>query len=379
MSETLKLAITALVSFTTGGAMGSLLTEWFRRRRGRTRAIPLIERVNRNPVATELKGIQLFRVPSQAGEVPTGIKNIREYQLTLRNSSDKDLRGAEIQFEFSSSDVEPWASRPAVSNAALQRAAGAPSEPWKKAVRWLIPQFPPGDSVEFSFQVVDPETDKYEAVLYNVDNAVLKRTRGEPTEGSDLLIKTHDTILYMLLGILGAAATLSGHYLFGHLGQVAPTALRSADETQIEQTITESQKLKYTGVFRDPKGFDRSRLSAYWVSAAQGGEAMDRIIGAAERLAKYDLNYGPESKSDRFQVYQVNLLSPEFARASTAETWYLTTYWNGTRVQGCTPNFDGGATYTLRKIEGRWLIQSEHGLIDGPDECAIRGQGARAK
>lgn len=97
--------LTLLVALLAGGAMGALITERFRRRRGRTRAIPVIERVNRNPVASELKGIKLFRLPAGPGEAPVEINNIREYQLTLRNTSDRDLRGAEIQFEFSSAST----------------------------------------------------------------------------------------------------------------------------------------------------------------------------------------------------------------------------------------------------------------------------------
>ena len=158
--------VALLFALLGGGAMGALITERFRRRRGRTRAIPVIERVNRNPVASELRGIKLFRVPAKPGEAPVEINNVREYQLTLRNTSDKDLRGAEIQFEFSSEDVEPWVSRPVLSKAALKRMEGAPSEPWKKALRWQVPQFPPGDSIEFSFQVVDPATEEYEVARY---------------------------------------------------------------------------------------------------------------------------------------------------------------------------------------------------------------------
>jgi hypothetical protein len=379
---------TFLVGLLGGGAAGALITEGFRRRRGRTRAIPLIERVNRNPVASELKGIKLFRLPAGPGEAPAEIKNIREYQLTLRNTSDKDLRGAEIQFEFSSEDVEPWVSRPVLSKAALKRMEGAPNEPWKKAMRWQVPQFPPGDSVEFNFQVVDPATDGYEVALYNIDNVVLKRTEGEPSEKSATLVMHSASLVVVVLVslFLALVANLAGMLLFRPSAAISPGSQahaasppKSADVTQIEQAVMESQRLKYTGLYRDPKGFERSRLSAYWVSSAQGGEATADIIGSAERLAKYDLKYGPESKPDRFEVYSVELLSPEFAEASTLETWYLAAYWNDVRIQGCTPNFDGVASYKLRRIDGRWLIQSESSTIHGPDDCAIRSRGDHAK
>jgi len=378
--------IALLVAVLSGGAMGALITERFRRRRGRTRTIPLIERVNRNPVASELKGIKLFRLPAGPGETPVEINNIREYQLTLRNTSDRDLRGAEIQFEFSSEDVEPWVSRPVLSKAALKRMEGAPSEPWKKAMRWQVPQFPPGDSVEFSFQVVDPATEEYEVVLYNIDNVVLKRTQGEPTEKSASLLALIQIITGILVGAATVAVLVIASYEGGRLAfrrsatispadgsqvQTAPP-LKSADETGIEQIVTASQRFKYLVLFRDPKGLDRSAMSTYWIPAAQGGEASERIAAAAQRLAEHNLKYGPESKSDRFEVLKPRLPSPEYAKVSTFETWYLTVYRNDAQVQRCAPNFDFGGLYELRKINGRWLIQSERGLIDGPDDCATR-------
>ena len=382
--------VALLFALLGGGAMGALITERFRRR-GRTRAIPVIERVNRNPVASELKGIKLFRLPAGPGEAPVEINKIREYQLTLRNTSDKDLRGSEIQFEFSSEDVEPWVSRPVLSKAALKRMEGAPSEPWKKAMRWQVPQFPPGDSVEFSFQVVDPATKEYEVALYNIDNVVLKRTQGEPTEKSIsplLQALQGAAITAMLMAIMAVIAYEAGKPLFRHLATTSPedgprvqtaSPPKSADEAEIEQVVTASQKFKYLGLFRDPKGLDRSALSTYWIPAAQGGEASEKIVAAAQRLAEHNLKYGPESKSDRFEVLKPRLLSPEYAKVSTFETWYLTACRNGAQVQGCTPNFDGGGLYELRKINGRWLIQSEHGLIRGPDECAIQSQSKRGK
>jgi hypothetical protein len=262
---------------------------------------------------------------------------------------------------------------------------GAPNEPWKKAMRWQVPQFPPGDSVEFSFQVVDPTTEGYEVALYNVDNVVLKRTQGEPTEKSAFLVM-HQAVAFIVVGLLAAFIYQAGMFLFRSSAAIPPgsqaqtaSPAKSADQTQIEQTVTESQKLKYMGVCRDPKGFDRSRLAAYWVSSAQGGEAIDAIIGSAQHLAKYDVKYGPESKLDRFEVVSVELLSPEFAEASTLETWYLAAYWNDVRIQGCTPNFHGATSYKLQKPDGRWLIQSESSTINGPDECAIRSRGDHAK
>jgi len=372
-----------LVALLGGGAMGALITEWFRRRRARTSAIPLIERVNRNPVASELKGIKLFRLSTDPDGPPIEIKNIREYQLTLRNSSSRDLRGAEIQFEFSSEDVEPWVSRPALSKTALKRVEGVPTEPWKKAMRWQIPQFPPKDSIEFNFQVVDPVTEKYEVALYNADNIVLRRNEGEPLEKSFLTSPNTIAIATATFGLcfllLLSFGEVIGRLIYRPSVVVSPvtqndasSSARAAEELLIRHVIAESQRLKYLELLRDPNGFDRRRLAAYFVPSAQGGEATERIIGVAERLTKYGLKYGPESTANRFEVVDVKLLSPEYAKALTAETWFLTAYRNGDRIQECTPNFDGGGSYELRKIDGRWLIQAEHSTIDGPADCEIR-------
>ena len=108
MLEIAKLVVT----FLSGGFAGSLLTEWFRRRRSRVQSIPLIERVNRlvNP---ELEGITLAR-RSSTGSPLEELKSLREYQLTMRNDSSVHLQDADVQFDFPADDVVGVASRPRV-------------------------------------------------------------------------------------------------------------------------------------------------------------------------------------------------------------------------------------------------------------------------
>ena len=80
---------TILVSLAGGGAAGALLNEWFRRRRDRVQSIPLIERVNRL-ISPELKGFTLARVVgSSTNRGLEEVKNLREYQLTIRNTSTR--------------------------------------------------------------------------------------------------------------------------------------------------------------------------------------------------------------------------------------------------------------------------------------------------
>src|SRR5450432_1956871 len=103
--ETLKIVL----SLIGGGLAGAVLNELFRRRNSRVQPIPLIERVNR-VVSPTLKDFTLARVTGGPGNRQLEeIKNLREYQFTLRNTSPIHLQNVEIQFEFPTEDVEGWA------------------------------------------------------------------------------------------------------------------------------------------------------------------------------------------------------------------------------------------------------------------------------
>ena len=142
-----------------GGAAGALLNDWFRRRSARLQSIPLIERVNRL-VGPELKGFTLARVSGDAQDRRLEeIKRVREYQLTLRNTSSVHLHQIEVQFEFPTEDVEGRAERPARSKTTPVAVEPAITEPWKKGIRWRIPELPSTDSIEFTFRAVDPASD----------------------------------------------------------------------------------------------------------------------------------------------------------------------------------------------------------------------------
>ena len=176
MLEILKLVVSILF----GGAAGAFLNEWFRRRKGKVQRISLIERVNRsaNP---ELEGITLARM---VGEEPLRhleeLANLREYQLTLRNTSSINLQNIEIQFEFPSTDVEAWVSRPSMSKTALVPIEADPTAQGETTFRWRIPHLPAGDSIEFTFRAVNPPSGNYEVALYNSDAVIIEKVIGEP-------------------------------------------------------------------------------------------------------------------------------------------------------------------------------------------------------
>jgi hypothetical protein len=172
MMETLKI----LASILGGGLAGAFINEWFRRRREKVQRIQLIERANR-PVSP-LEGFTLARVTSGSDQALEEVKNLREYQLTMRNSTSTHLENAEIQFEFPAEDVQALFSLPALSRTPLV-SKDAASKKGTKAFRWIIPHFPAGDSVEFTFRAVAPSSDKYEVALYYV-GIIFEKIVGEP-------------------------------------------------------------------------------------------------------------------------------------------------------------------------------------------------------
>ena len=158
------------------------MNEWFRRKNSKLQSIPLIERVNRL-VGPKLEGFTLARVSGDAqNQRLEEVRNVREYQLTLRNTASVHLQEVEIQFEFPTEDVEGWASRPTLSKTAPVPIEAVVTSPWQKGFRWRIPHLPSTDSIEFGFKAVNPPSPDYEVALYNVDRVVVSRSQGEPTE-----------------------------------------------------------------------------------------------------------------------------------------------------------------------------------------------------
>lgn len=227
-----------MASILGGGLVGAFLIEWFRRRRVRVHAIQLIERVNRQ-VSPELRGFTVARVV----ETPTDrkleeLKNLREYHLTMRNTSPVTLQDAEVQFEFPADDVQAWASRPALSTTALVEVEATATLPWKKAYRWIIPHLPTGDSVEFTFRAVEPTSDSYEAVLYNSKGMVFERLSGEPRLGREATI-SHVIEFAFFAGVLAfalfVALAFQGKTNVLHN---SPVALSAAEKHALPEKIT---------------------------------------------------------------------------------------------------------------------------------------------
>jgi len=195
-----------IAGLVTGGLGGAALAEWFRRRRDKTKAIQLIERVNR-PLTPGFRDITFARiVGTSEHQLLEEVKNLREYQFTLRNTSRVHLKDAVIQFEFPADDVQAWAERPTLSKTTLIEQDAKATAPWRKAFRWNIPHLPAGDSVEFTFRSVDPSSGEYETALYNTEGIILGRAIGEPLTEVAISAKMFFTIA--VISVITAAITL---------------------------------------------------------------------------------------------------------------------------------------------------------------------------
>jgi hypothetical protein len=226
--EILKL----VVPFLSGG-LAVFLTELYFRKRGRLQKIPLIERVNRLVNPNLQGGITLARRISEPSLVRlVELNKLREYQLTLRNTSTIQLQNVEIQFEFPALDVQEYASpRTTLSKTGLIKVAAVPTDPYPTAFRWRIPHLPSGDSVEFTFQAVDPWSEDYEVALYNSERVIVEKVYGEPASTAG----TKTTPIVQLLVLMTAVGAL-----FASMGLLVSRQLLRGDTTDTLTAVKEA-------------------------------------------------------------------------------------------------------------------------------------------
>lgn len=135
----------------------------------------------------------------------------------------------------------------------------------------------------------------------------------------------------------------------------------SADEESIKKLVQESQLYEVRNLYADPTSVSSSELSKYWVPSEQGGKEVDRINASITRLQNQNWHYGVESRPEDFEILSVKLDQPTEGSALvlTSERWFIPLYReDGTRVLERNPYVGPfSVTYTLRKVNGTWLIQ----------------------
>lgn len=206
--------IKMLVPFLGGSLVGGLFVEWLRRRAARIQIIPLIIRMNRL-VRAEIAGFTLARVTGPESP-PEVISDLREYQFTLKNTSNVHLQDAEIQFEFPATEVQGLAERPVRSNTTLLPVS-CDAQPDKSIYRWRIPQFPATDSIDFTFRAINATSDKFEVAFYKSDRVVVKAFTGEPSSGDFWIRAVGPVMQALLLVCLAGVAFTLGSSMFASL------------------------------------------------------------------------------------------------------------------------------------------------------------------
>ncbi|MDX2181534.1 MAG: hypothetical protein SFV18_18210 [Bryobacteraceae bacterium] len=169
----------------------------------------------------------------------------------------------------------------------------------------------------------------------------------------------------VVLSIFGwsiGAGRLTGLFRAGGAPPPAREKISSPlDETEIRRVVRESQLFETLRIYVAPKAFDRSKLNDFWVPADRGGRAIQNIEAAVQRQISRGTHYGDESKVEMFEIFSLAIFSPgDYAEVRTKERWYVPMYRDdGSRVVERSP-FLGPyqVDYTLRKIDGKWLIQS---------------------
>jgi DNA-binding winged helix-turn-helix (wHTH) protein len=172
-----------------------------------------------------------------------------------------------------------------------------------------------------------------------------------PTDPTRRKLKRVVTIGAPLVLVASAMAIA----IFGHREIHAPF-----EEVEVKRVVRESQMYETLAIYTNPKVFDRSDLSKYWVPVEQGGKEIKAVEAAIDRLLSQGWHYGPDSRSDLFEFRYVRILAPgDIAEVGTIERWHVPTLKDdGSPVLERNVNLGPQQIdYRLKKISGVWLIQ----------------------
>jgi hypothetical protein len=132
------------------------------------------------------------------------------------------------------------------------------------------------------------------------------------------------------------------------------------DETEIKRVVMESG-MREIAFYMNPESYDKNLLHLYWLLPEEGGKATDHIDASIARLLNKGWHYGKEAKADLFEFRSVRLFPPgDCGEVRTRERWQLPLYrkdnnrvWERNLTHG-----PYEVDYALRKINGKWRIQS---------------------
>jgi hypothetical protein len=189
-----------------GGVIAkSLYDKWS----GRTREIPLIEVYaadfsSLGNLAKPFSGDEVNLVRSSDGEK---LRNVKFHRFILYNSSGLHLHNAIVEFTFTADDVQATTLRPKHSQI-IEQPRVAVAGP-QQILRWNIPEFPPKDSVEFCFRLINASGDYYPVIQSNQNVKIRKNTMRD--------IESRDRTAFVAFAIICGVALALGGFTLGQL------------------------------------------------------------------------------------------------------------------------------------------------------------------
>lgn len=153
------------------------------------------------------------------------------------------------------------------------------------------------------------------------------------------------------------------------IGKIHQPQNKKPDTKLLLPTLDESQKVKNAlrktllyelELYKYPDEFDETELSKYWVSIENGGKAIKRVLEAINRLKRYKLYYGAESRYEKLTFDSVEIHSNKYADVQATEIWYFPVYDSQGERTAMKSRYENlNYTYTLRrKLNGKWLLYS---------------------
>lgn len=132
------------------------------------------------------------------------------------------------------------------------------------------------------------------------------------------------------------------------------------DEKEIERVVEDSQKFESLELYENPADFNEAQLTKYWLPDTDFNADFDirEVRKGVQRLVNEGRHYGKETKPEQFEFQFVDInKSRDFAVVKTLEKWFIVEYRQDetllkTKTVG--PYF---VSYTVRKVDGRWLIK----------------------
>ncbi|MGV3614210.1 MAG: hypothetical protein ACO1SV_02640 [Fimbriimonas sp.] len=129
----------------------------------------------------------------------------------------------------------------------------------------------------------------------------------------------------------------------------------AAEVATISNILREAQNLETIRIYSKPSEYNRSQLRDYWLMPEDGGREVTEVEKRVNNLKNRGLHYGSGSKNIKFDFRFVDV-NGDRARAGTDERWSLNIYKGDKLVKQ--KNLPMKPDYTLRKVGGKWLIES---------------------